>query len=236
VNADRRAVVAGVDLRVGQWRVALVAQAWRASGLIFTGLSPSCIAVEGAWRRTRVRRERRSKNASEGVMMGSLRRDDRAPDVVLQRCAVDVDGVAAQATGWRIWRPSRHRGNSTGPWLFNGVYEVADGAVEMHAVAAQTVVHQVPFVFCFLSRKQRLIAHRVRARGPGGELLGMATAGSGRPWRRRRRSADGRSRRLRRSCDRGRGARWSCGTGRRRERVAVAFSAGGHCRWAEPAH
>jgi len=161
VNADRRAVVAGVDLRVGQWRVALVAQGWRASGLILTGLSPSCIAGRASMATDTDSRERRSKNASEGVMMGSLRE-------MTARRTWSFNGAPWMWMAWQL----RHgmadleaiaaSRKLHGPWLFNGVTRSRMG-VEMHAVAAQTVVHQVPFGVLLLVEEQRLIAHRVRA-------------------------------------------------------------------------
>ena len=62
-----------------------------------------------------------------------------------------------------------------GPVRSTGVTSVADAAFEVHAVAAQAIVHQhVLSALCFLSKKDARIGGAVRTGLPGGILLTVA--------------------------------------------------------------
>jgi len=114
VNADRRAVVAGVDLRVGQWRVALVAQGLAGIGAHFDG--PFALMHRGQSEHGDGHGFARApvEECQRGRHDGFFARDDarRTWSFNVRR---GCGWRGSSGTGWRIWRPSRHRGNSTGP-------------------------------------------------------------------------------------------------------------------------
>ena len=117
--------------------------------------SPSSIAGKGRSATGMYCCVRRSKNASDGRAIscdGPGTRPSRRPSSAggPSRCI----SVAGQAGHGRACGQIRLH-QAPRPVRFDRRHQIADAALEVHAVAAQAIVHQHVCVLCFLSRKMR---------------------------------------------------------------------------------
>ena len=94
---------------------------------------------------------------------------------MFEEVAGTVHGVAGEAGDGR---PVRKFGAAEipGALVGEGFDEVADAAIEVGAVAAEAIVHEVASLVVLLVEEDGLVSDGVRAGGPGGELLLMAAS------------------------------------------------------------
>src|SRR5208283_830126 len=177
VDADGRAVVAGMHFHTGEGRVALVAK--RLAGIGADLHRPAGIEHH---------RQRKKSDGKAGALATVEEAERRAIEFLatgrfdlgiivviffVERLAAAVNGVAREARNDRLVNDGGGQ-KLPGPLSVEGRDELADATFKEHAVAAETIVHQKTAAVVLLIEKNGFVGDAVRAILPLRGFLLMA--------------------------------------------------------------